>query len=746
MSSTGTGNHSLEHLVAPEAGGFDLEVIWRVLASRWHWIVAAALLGMLLGVGNYLVSPKLYRATTQIQIEPRNLAPVGQDRNPWIEQWTNMKYFPTQYLLLRSRGLAERVIDDLRLDGDPAFAPTTSRSSSGPVTAEEDERYKAGLASRLISGLTVDPIEGTELLNLDYVATDPKLAADIANGFANAFIQWGIESRSETLREASQLLNTQVENLRHDVKAIELEIQQFSRESAANATDAGAGAVSQQVQSLNAQYSSAATAALTRQQRYSQLSSMTDELVAETFGPGAISSLRNDWEMKRGEYEAGLQTFKPDHPDMVALSTEVAATRARYEREVTTEAQKQRTAARAEWSAAQQSVRRIESLRTDAQQRNLDLNVEALPLTNMQMELAAKRERLSELIESQSQADLSSDVQSDVRSNVHIIDRALVPGGPFRPALRQNVALGSGLGLMLGLGLVLLIHFLDRTVKSAEELEGLLGLPVLAAIPDLGRGQGYGYRTRYGYGKKESRTPKEDVTPTKIDLLPETNPRLAVSEAYRSLRTALLLSSADELKLVTVTSAEAGEGKSATSSNLATVLAQLGKRVLVIDGDLRKARQHRIFSASNSKGLVDCLARGTHPQDLLQKTQVTGLFLLPAGVHPPNPSELLASERMKQLAKWAREQFDFVLVDTPPILAVSDAILPGAISDGVVLCFRANQIERETARRCTEQLRMSGVKILGIVLNRYRPGASRYYDRRYENYEAYAESHADSAA
>jgi len=731
------------------AASLDIKAAWRLILGRWSWIAALTVIGLLGGVGKYFVSPKLYRATTIIQIEPRNMVPVGQDRNPWIEQWTNMKYFPTQYRLLRSRGLAERVIDDLRLDGDSAFGAVRN-SGAGPFTAEEDERYKAELANRLVSGLSVDPIEGTELLSLTYVATDPKLAADLANGFANAFIDWGVESRSETLQSASRILNAQIENLRRDVEALEVGIQRFNRDSEVSATDASANAVSQRVQGLEQQYTAAASAVLTKQQQYNQMTSMTDELVAETFGRAGIAALRDDWEQKKSSYQTSLQTFKPDHPDMVDLSAEVETARQRYEREIAAEALKLRTSARNELQAARQLVESIGRQRSDAQRQSLDLNVESLPLSNMQMELAAKRERLNELVESQSQADLSANVQVDVRSNVHVIDRALVPGGPFRPSFRQSAGLGGGLGFMLGVSLVFLFHFLDRTIKNAEDLEALLGLPVLATVPDIGiAGQQSSY-SRAGRPNKKGRGRDRDQGPVPIELLPETNPRLAVSEAYRSLRTALLLSSADELKVLTITSAEAGEGKSATATNLAAVMAQLGRRVLLIDADLRKARLHRIFEASNSQGLVDCLTAGTEPASVIQKTRLPGLHLLPAGTHPPNPSELLASERMRQLLSWTRKHFDFVIIDSPPILAVSDAILPAAQSDGAVLCFRAGQIERETARRCTDQLRLAGIKILGIVLNRYRPGASRYYDRRYQTYEAYAEpldtSQADSAA
>lgn len=727
-------------------GGFDPKELWRVVRRRWKWVALAVIAGLAIGSIKYITSPKLYRATTQLQIEPRNLVSVGQDRNPWIEQWTNLKYFPTQYRLLRSRGLAERVLDDLRLESDPDFIGSTPENDVSR-TAEDDARYRAGLAGRLIGGLTVDPIEGTELLNLSYVSTDQRLAAEVANGFAEAFIQFGKESRSETLAQANRVIDTQIENLRHDVQEIEVSIREFSRTADVTGNDVGSGAVSQRVTNLNDQVSTATTNALNKQQRHGELVNMPDALVAENGGSASLKALQSELQGHDRDYQGRLQTFKPDHPDMVELKRTLDDTRRRYNLEVSKEARRLRAAAYTEWQAAQSVIDRIEQQRNVAQEQNLAQNVEVLPLTNLQMELSAKRQRLSELIETQSQADLSADVQSDGRTNVHVIDKALVPSGPFRPSLRQNVAVGAGGGLFFGLGVVFLFHFLDRTLKTGEELERLLGIPVLAAIPDLeANGQGYGYHAYYGYGRKRRSAKAKGAKNLEIELLPESNPRLAVAEAYRSLRTALLLSSAEELKLITVTSAEAGEGKSATSTNLSIVMAQLGKKVLLVDGDLRKARLHRVFKADNTQGLVNSLAAGTHPETVIQKTHVPGLSLLPAGAHPPNPSELLASERMQQLMAWARKTYDFVIIDTPPILAVSDAIVPGANSDGVVLCFRANRIERETARRCTEQVRLAGVKVLGVILNRYQPGSSRYYDRQYENYEAYAESQADSAA
>ncbi len=697
------------------------------------------------GVGKYFVSPKQYRATTQIQIEPRSLAPVSQDANPWLEQWTNMKYFPTQYRLLRSRGLAYRVIDELRLDTDPAFARPARGEGDEAASAEADASYRAALANRLLGGLSVDPIAGTELLNITYVGTDGRRTASIANAFAQAFIRWGIDSRYETLNQVNIVLGQQIEGLRDEIEQLEIRIQDFGRESEVVSADPASGAATLELMRLNEQYSTAVTDALGRQQRYRELVATEDSAVAERQPKAALRTLEADLLKYEGEYQTRLQTLKPDHPGMVELTARLERTRERYEEELAEHARNIRATAYDDWQSSRRLIESLDRQRNRVQSESLALNVDVLPLANMQMELNAKRVRLSEIIERQSQADLSSNQQLETRSNVHIIDEALVPQRPFRPSLRQNIGLGAGLGLMLGVGVVLLFNFLDRTIKSAEELQRLVGLPVLAVIPDMSvDGQSYGYRSSYGSNAKRKPAAKRDKA-VDIELLPEQHPRLAISEAYRSFRTALLLSSAEELRFVTITSAEAGEGKTATSTNLAVVMAQLGKKVLLIDGDLRKPRLHRVFGRENRAGLVNCLAAGEHPDTVIQKTQVPGLSLMTSGPHPPNPSELLASDRMRQFVDWARKEFDFVVVDSPPILAVSDAILPSALSDGVIFCFHANRIVREDARSCVKQVQLAGIKVLGVVLNRYQPGSAGHYDRRYNYYEAYAES-ADSAA
>jgi tyrosine-protein kinase Etk/Wzc len=308
---------------------------------------------------------------------------------------------------------------------------------------------------------------------------------------------------------------------------------------------------------------------------------------------------------------------------------------------------------------------------------------------------------------------------------------------------------GLVLGFGLGLGVVFLIEYLDRTIKTADEVDRILGIPVLAVVPDVSSSRDtYGYGSSY-YGRHKSRKPKvkqalHGAEEVRIELLPALKPRRAVSESYRSLRTALLLSTADGLRSVVVTSAVPGEGKTATATNLAVVLAQLGRDVLIVDADLRKPRQHEIFGVSNRVGLVNYLTGQAEAAQVFLRTNLPNLHVAPSGPVPPNPAELLAATRMHEFVTLARQRFDYVVFDTPPALPVTDATILGALVDGVLLCVGAGLVLREDARSCRDHLRLSEVKVLGAALNRYRPGHGRY-GKQYRRYEAYVDAYSNEA-
>lgn len=717
----------------------------RLLLARWKLV--GAVIGVCIGIAvlNYVLSPKLFRASTVLQIEQRSLAAVSSNRNPWLDQWASMKYLPTQYRLLQSRGLAELVVRRLRLDEDAAFAgrPAVSSGPDGAVTAADDERHLAALAGRLVGSLQVEPIEGTELVQISWVGTDPKLAARVADGFAQALIEWGAMSRATSVSEATSYLEQQIADLKAQIQGKEEQLQQYGRSTDIVTTDPGTNAALQSLNRLNQQYSEAQSAALAREQRYRELQSTPVTTLAA--GAPAVDALEAEVQRLETEYEAKLQTYKPEWPEMVELKGQLEDTRRRLQQAVERAAGEQRQEAYAEWQAALGTVGRIEQQQESARAETLDVNLDMVEYYNLESEIAARRQMLNDLMTRLSEAGVSGSLGQSGPSNVRVVDAALVPSAPFRPSLRRNASMGLAVGLVLGVGLVLALHFLDRTVKSADELQSLLGLPVLAVIPDVAGAQAQAYGG--GGARRTGRERSSEHTDVDIELLPERHPRFAVAEAYRSFRTALMLSTANRLQVVTITSAEAGEGKTTTAVNLAVVMAQLGRRVLLVDADLRKPRVHRVFKLSNRCGLVSYLTGSARSETAIQSTEIAGLQVCSSGPTPPNPSELLASERMARFLETMRESYDFVIVDSPPILAVSDAILPASRSDGVVLCFRANTIHREAVTECRQRLALADVKILGAVFNRQRPTGGGYYKSSYHYYQTYGEpSEADSAA
>lgn len=752
--------------LAPREQGSELNLgEWlHVLRRRWMLLAAGSLVGLISASVHYAMTPKLYEATAELQIERRSLTPLVGNQTPWLEDWWNMEYYPTQYKLLESRGLAERVVRNLRLSEDPYFNPggrPLAAGTSDAPASDADLAVLGDLANRLRGGLVVNPIRSTQLVRLTYRSTNPEFAARAVNGFADAFIDWGIENRSTTAGNASNFLSSQIETLKKEIGDKESQLQAVSRSSDIVQLDSGSNVTMQRLEALNKSYSDALRERIEKEARYRQLLTAPEEATAESQSDGLVTDLkRKQLELER-EYEISSKTFKKDFPKMVELQAAIEKGRQHLAGVVEEMVEKARKTAYAEFQTALRQEQALEREMRALKSEALDENSASVDYHNLSLEVETRRNLLDEVLKAQSETEVTARLQGTRESNVRVVDRALVPGGPSSPNLKQDLTSGLLLGLLCGIGLVLLLEYLDRTVKTSEQVERLLGLPTLAVIPDIADiGSSYGgYRAYGGYGVAPEKPAgrgsrrwlekKKGESQARIELVPHEGPRLAVSEAYRSLRTALLLASARELRVVAVTSAVASEGKSATATNLAVVMAQLGRRVLIVDADLRKPRLHEVFQVSNRAGLVSYLTGGADFDAIVSRTSVPQLFVCPSGPMPPNPSELLASDRMRELVKLARGRFDFVVFDTPPILPVTDAALVGTLADGVTLCLRAGKVTREEARSCHDRLRMAAIKVLGVVLNRHTTAQGGYSSRRYPTYETYgsaAEPKADSAA
>jgi succinoglycan biosynthesis transport protein ExoP len=704
----------------------------------------------------YATTPKSYRATTTIQIERRLPGPMRvEDVLGFESYWDAESFYPTQFRLLQSRGLAAKVVRDLRLLDDPYFNPSRNRLFAAnhvtTSTAADDEAAMVRAAQRIQAGLSINPIRNTRLVEISFVAPAPRLAARVANGVAQAYIEWGIETRGASVDKASSFLAGQTEALKQEIQNKEAQLQAYSRRSDIVALDPGSNVIVQRLEALNRDYTGAVSDRINKEAKYRELTNAPMETVADTLSGGLVGQLRSDVLKLEQEYASKLATYKPEWPAMQDLKAQIDKSRQNLAAVVEETVQKARDAARADYQTA---LRREQSLADELDKQKaqaMQLNSAAVEYNNLKVEVSTRRALLDELLKKQSETEVASRLQGSRESNVVVVDKALVPGGPYRPSLRRNLFLGLALGLGLGLGVVFLVEHLDRSIKSPEDVDRVLGLPLLGVVPDISAGKGgYGYYGGY-YGSTHSRSGRRkgrtQLAPEiqHIELICESGPRLAVSEAYRSARTALLLSSGKALRSLVVTSARMGEGKTATTGNLGVVLSQLGRQVLIIDGDLRKPRQHEIFKVSNRVGLVSYLAGQADPADIVQRTPIPDLYVTPSGPIPPNPAELLASDRMREFLSLAQQRFDLIVIDSSPVLPVTDAVILSGLVDGVVLCLGAGLVLREDALTCAERLTMVDSHILGVILNAVRQTGSRYYKSYYRQYKSHLDDAGEAA-
>jgi capsular exopolysaccharide synthesis family protein len=733
----------------PAGGEFHISQWIEMVRRRRRLLALVAATVLLVSVVLYAITPRMYRASTIIQIERRSASAVVSQQTIQYDDWYDAQSFlPTQLRLLRSRGLAERVVKNLRLGEDPAFNPGRAHifgSADTSSSAADDAAALAGLAGRVLGGIEIDSINDTRLVEISYVSLNPELAARVANGIADAFIDWGVETRFATVGKASSFLSSQIETVKQEIQDKEAQLQAYGRRTDIVTLDPASNVILQRLEALNRDYIAAVSERITREARNNEIANATPDVVASAFPGSLVGQLQADQTRLEREYANKLATYKPEWPAMQELKAQIDKNRLAVLEAVG----KARDSARSDYQTA---LRREQSLAAELTRQKADamqLNSAAVEYNNLKVEVSTRRKLLDDLLSRQSQTEVESRLQGTRDSNVMVVDRALVPGGPYRPSLQRNLSLGLVLGLGLGLGMVFFVEYLDRTLKTPDDVDRVLGLPVLAVIPDVSSpGDRYGYRhAYYGYGYGRSRRKPQKAKAGKseghveipIELLPHGKPRLAVSESYRGLRTALLLSTANGLKTVVVTSAIPGEGKTATAANLAVVLAQLGRDVLLVDADLRKSRQHEVFNLSNRVGLVNFLTGGADPAAVFLRTAIPSLYLTPSGPTPPNPAELLSSERMREYLELARQRFDYVVFDSPPALPVTDSTLLGSMADGVVLCVGAGTVLREDARSCLERLRLSEVRVLGVALNRFRVAGGRY-GKQYRSYEAYVDS------
>ncbi len=714
---------------APARPEFHIADYWAIVVKR-RWLLAVCVAAALVAgvLATVLTRPK-YTAKTVLDVERQVADPVtfGSSR----ELGPGSDFLPSQVQLMQSREVAERVVRRLNLLANPQFNPnryTDFRPDASGRVPQPSEADVVAAALRVKSWLEVWIMRNTSLMEITATAPSAELAAAIPNAVADSYIDWNIESRFKYIGQSSQFLASQIEQAKAEIEAKEKELLAFGRQKEIVASDADANPALQKLESVSRDLASAVGDRVAKEARYEELRSTPPEVLAET-SSSEISAMRAEIQKLEREYADKSAVYKPEWPAMQQLKAQIDGLRETVRSSTSASAAKIVQAARGEYLTALRREQSLQAMTRSEQSAALAQGGSAVEYRNLRVEIDTKRALLDNLLRQQGETEVISRLRDDQLTSVRIVDRALEPAEPFAPSLQKNLLAALVLGAALGLGLAFFLSYVDRTLRTPEQVERFVQLPSLGVIPARDAGYVAGARrSRMFPGGRAAAEP--DDRAQAIELVPQREPRSPIAEAYRAFRTALLLSRAGGIKSIVMTSAFPNEGKTATAANLAVVLSQLGRRVLLVDADLHKSRLHEVFQIPNRLGLVSVLAEGIEPSRAIVKTSVPGVFLVPSGPEAPNPSGLLASDDMRKFLELAATNFDHVIVDSPPVLPVSDTLVFAQQTDGVVLCVRGGSTAREHVRRARDRILRSGVPIVGVLINALQPEHTTYY--RYE--------------
>jgi capsular exopolysaccharide synthesis family protein len=738
----------------------NLREYWEKIRRRKGTVLSVAAVVFVLTAFWTFVQRPVYTAkgTLLIEKEP-NILSFDQ-----VFQIENMQddFYQTQYRLLSGRTLADDVISRLKLYANEEFVGKPDKRKKLPDP--NDHVFRENLIDNFSRRLQVKPVRLTRLVEVSFDAKDPTLAADCVNELSSAFIDLNINMKYAATEQATEFLGSQIKTLQTDIEQKAKELQGLEAQANIVALGDKETTIIDRLSELNKALTEAQIDRYKKEATYNELKNVTPDFVPEAINNLLIQRLREDYVKLKREYQKMEERFQPDYPELQRAKVEMEAAR----KSLADETQNLVKGAYSDYQTALKREGSLEAAFNEQKNAAFEMNSSAVLYNGLKIEVQNKKTLLDSLLRRESETGVEARLKGLRTSNVRVVDRATVPVRPSSPRKARNLALALLLGLGGGIGLAFLFDFLDNSIKTSEDVERYAGLPTLGVVPRFSEGgteKGYLYSRRKKERKPEEKTeeviqvaaeagaqqdgaqvapavaPKAaPVHPRMIELVPHHFPNSRLAESYRSIRTALLLSSADQpMKTIIVTSAVPGEGKTVSVANLGITLAQSGKTVLIVDADLRKPRQHRVFNVKNTFGLTSYLTDSIELRKVVKTTAVPNLCLINAGPVPPNPAELLGSEKMAAFIELLRDKCDYILFDMPPMLEISDALILGARVDGMILVIHGDKTSREALRKAREKLDLLKVRTLGVIINNVNVDHQGYH---YKDYYYHYERHA----
>jgi succinoglycan biosynthesis transport protein ExoP len=719
----------------PAQGERHLRDYLHVIRKRW-WAVALVFV-VWVAVQGYRTArmTAVYSASAKVLIEKESPNILSIEEVLDFQRESRF-YYKTQFEILRSRSFARIVLERLdpeALNRPPAalvmprttFETLADTVKSWTGTSEEktidmrevsDAELPNPAVDAFLRSIRIEPIRDTTLVNIRSLSTDPVYAARKANVLAEVYVDENLRTKMDATRDAQDWLDRQLSQARSKLEASEATLREYEEVENVFSLEERKLTIARKIEELNAETVAAKEERQRLEARYRKLQEVLRnrdqgdlDAVTEIMENPLIQSLSGEVARLEAELSDISKTFTPKHPKMQRLMSQLEAVKER----VRGEEERLLQSVRHEYELALQREKELPRAVVDQKARVIELNDEADRYSELKKASEDNRRLYERLSSRRKETDLASEL---ALNNVRIVDRAEIPRRPSLPNKSRNMAMALLVGLCLGVGLTFLLEYLDHTVKEPEDIKDftLLG-PVPILVPEF----------------------KGD---TARDLITLNEPASRFSEAYRALRTAILFSSPDDPpRTLMVTSPGPREGKTVTAVNLAVAMAAAGKEVLLVDADMRKPRVHKVFGFQNKYGLSSVLGGGDDIGPALKQTKIPSLKVLTSGPIPPNPSELLGSERMHKLLSLLGERFDRIILDTTPLLAVTDASVLGSRSDGVILVIKAGATTKNILRQARKQFDDVKAKVLGVVLNQVDLKKSSYYYKSHYYYSYYGD-------
>ena len=675
-----------------------------LLKRRWAFL--AVFIGIVATIAFYsFTATPIYKATVQLLIERQTPRLLEQQPGSYEYSSNNEEFYQTQYKLLESRALGKIVADKLQLKNNPVYAAIFQRL---PANADEALKQQAeeSLVRAIAREVEVTPIRQSSLVNVSFSDPDPKLAARVVNTLAQCYIQQSLDLRFAASQEGADWLQQKLTEARKKMEDSEARLNEYKKEQNIVTSEDKETLTAQKLEQLSKDLLAAQTQRMEVETRFNAVSQ--GRPISQVLNNSLIQTLKGQEARLIAEQSELSRKFGESHPRMIQINNELAATRGKIGVEMSQIVQSIKN----EYQMAKAQEENLKAALDAQKQSTQDMSDRSIQYRVLLRDVETNRALYENVLKS---LKTVTTTENQPATNIRIVYPATVPEAPSYPRKTRNMLIASVLGVVFGIALALGLENLDTTLKTPEELEGWLGIPNLAMIPHIEVSAG---------------NPVEESP----ELIVHHGSQPLASESYRGLRTSILFSTPDQApRVLLITSSLPGEGKTLTAANLATAMAKAGPPVLLVDCDLRRPSLHTLFQVPREPGLTNFLVGDVNELPLVE-TQVPNLMVMPAGKIPPNPSELLHSARMKKLFALALEKYGRVVVDSPPLITVTDAAILATLVEGVILVVKAEGVPRKAAIQARNVLTEVKAPLLGAVFNNIPTIGKRGYGYYYSQY------------